>query len=60
MIGVFRPESLGRLARRRRGREGCEVTLRFSDCDIAFNFATNSKSEVRLELMQSCRFLEAS
>lgn len=49
--GVFRPESLGRLARRKQGRERCDISLSFkeSSCDIEFSFATNSKSEVTLE-----------
>lgn len=51
LVNVFRPESLGRLARRRQGRERSDVQLSFDqpDLDIAFGFATNSKSEVSLE-----------
>jgi len=30
LVGVFRPESLGRLARRKQGRERCDVQLFFS------------------------------
>ena len=53
LINVFRPETLGRLARRKQGRERCDVELKFErrDLDIAFSFATNSKSEVALERM---------
>jgi predicted ATPase len=45
---VFRPEYLGRLARRRQGRERCEVTLSFARKvhDLSFAFASNSKREV--------------
>lgn len=50
LVNVFRPESLGRLARRRQGRSRCEVALKFDqrDLDIAFGFATQSKTEVEL------------
>lgn len=52
LVNVYRPESLGRLARRKQGRERCDIALNFdkADLDIAFSFATNSKSEVSLEL----------
>lgn len=51
LVNVFRPESLGRLARRRQGRERCDIRLVFNDGNrnIAFSFATNSKSEVSME-----------
>lgn len=51
LVNVFRPEALGRLARRRRGRERCDIELDFTkkDLDMAFSFATNSKSEVAFE-----------
>ncbi|WP_330947958.1 AAA family ATPase [Thermomonas sp. LB-4] len=51
LVNVFRPEALGRLARRKQGRERCDIELRFSnkELDIDFSFATNSKSEVTLE-----------
>lgn len=51
LIGVFRPESLGRLARRKKGRDRCEVAL-YTDnegLDIAFSFAPQSKSEVTVD-----------
>lgn len=31
LTGVFRPESVGRLARRKQGRDRCEVSLTFDD-----------------------------
>ena len=45
---MFRPEALGRLARRRQGRERCEVSVTFRDeaASIGFAFATRNKSEV--------------
>lgn len=51
IVGVFRPEALGRLASRKQGRERCDIELGFSDktLDLAFDFATNSKSEVSVD-----------
>ncbi len=51
LLNVMRPEALGRLARRQRGRQRCEVALAFrrKGVKVAFNFATQAKSEVVLE-----------
>lgn len=51
LIGVFRPEALGRLARRRQGRERCDVSMVFRNAglDLSFSFATQSKSDVVIE-----------
>ena len=51
LVNIYRPESLGRLAKRKQGRERCDISLVFeqSDWDIAFSFASNSKSEVSIE-----------
>ena len=51
LVNVFRPESLGRLARRKQGRERCDIKLNFENrqFNFAFSFATNSKTEVLLE-----------
>ena len=49
LVNVMRPEALGRLARWQPGRQRCEVSLTWNgggDPDMAFNFATQSKSEV--------------
>ena len=48
LVGVFRPERLGRLARRQKGHSRCEVTLTFNEREtsIGFSFSTASKSEV--------------
>jgi hypothetical protein len=53
LVAVFRPETLGRLARRRQGHERCQVRLGFdqTEWDLAFRFSTQSKSEVTLESM---------
>jgi energy-coupling factor transporter ATP-binding protein EcfA2 len=52
---VFRPEYLGRLARRRQGRERCDVSLYFARRvhDISFSFASNSKREVNIRKLPS-------
>lgn len=49
--GVFRPDELGRLARRQSGRSRCEVGLSFApgELDCRFSFNTASKSEVGIE-----------
>lgn len=51
LINVFRPESLGRLARRKQGRERCDIHIEHTEAELnlAFSFATNSKSEVTIE-----------
>ncbi len=50
LVNVFRPESLGRLARRKQGRERCDVDMRFknADLDVEFGFATQSKADVQI------------
>lgn len=52
LMGVFRPESLGRLVKRKQGRERCEIALTMSNtvqsCEI--NFASNASSSVQVEL----------
>lgn len=50
LVGVFRPESLGRLAKRKQGRSRSELELTIKDesysCHISF--ATNAKSQVEV------------
>lgn len=50
LVNVFRPETLGRLARRRQGRERCDVKMSCANpkLNISFGFATQSTSEVAL------------
>ncbi|NEX23607.1 ATP-binding protein [Thiorhodococcus mannitoliphagus] len=50
LVAVMRPESLGRLAKRKRGRERCEIALELKDSDhnCAIGFATNAKSQVEI------------
>jgi len=51
LITVMRPESLGRLARRKQGRERCELKLTFETAPLetGISFATSSKSEVQVD-----------
>ena len=64
LVGVFRPESLGRLARRQQGRERARVEVTFDRgrdstissspapaCSLVFRFATNSQTEVVIEAL---------
>lgn len=53
LVGVFRPEVLGRLAKRRRGHERCDVELRCTDPaqNLAFGFATQSKTDVVIKTL---------
>ena len=55
LVNVFRPESLGRLVRRRQGRGRSEVSVRFDSRALAldFNFSSLSKSEVTIERLPS-------
>lgn len=52
LVDVIRPESLGRLVKRRQGRQRCEVAIRINGQDgVAFNFATHSRQSVAVERM---------
>ena len=55
IVNVFRPEGLGRLARRQRGRNRCEVKLTFGEpgTSFGFSFATQSRSEVVVDDLPS-------
>lgn len=61
LVGVFRPETLGRLATRRQGNTRCDVTLSFVDTtlDIRFGFATRSTSEVAIAQLPT-RFVDSA
>jgi hypothetical protein len=39
IVNVFRPESLGRIVRRRQGRERCELAAQFSDKTLKIAFS---------------------
>ena len=49
--GVFRPDALGRLARRQVGRKRCEIEAEFGDKGSfqGFSFNTSSKTEVSVD-----------
>ena len=53
LVNVMRPEYLGRLARRRQGRERCALGFHFQNknLDCRLSFATSSKSEVQIDLL---------
>lgn len=53
LVAVLRPEALGRLVRRRAGRERAELEARWSISDepLRFRFSTNSRSEVVVDAM---------
>ena len=55
LIGVFRPESLGRLASRKQGRDRCEISLEFSDTALntAIAFASSAQTDVQVGLLPS-------
>lgn len=48
LVRVLRPESLGRLVKRKQGRDRCEITLNMQSpkASSAIGFATNAKSQV--------------
>lgn len=54
LVDIFKPDSLGRLASRGRGRARAEVAVTFqqgTQADFSFSFATNSKIDVSLDLI---------
>jgi energy-coupling factor transporter ATP-binding protein EcfA2 len=61
LINVFRPESLGRLASRHRGRARCDIGIECdpSEANMAFSFATNSQKEVAIDKLPE-RWIESS
>lgn len=51
LMGVFKPDALGRLASRKQGRARCEIALSFVDntLNTKISFATNAQSDVQVE-----------
>lgn len=51
LVGVFRPDSLGRLTNRVQGRSRATVTVKFHHIGepLRFSFASNSRSEVTVD-----------
>lgn len=58
--GVFKPDEIGRLARRQAGRNRSEVECHFDkkQFDLGFSFNTSSKTEVNIDLMPSAWMTE--
>lgn len=50
LVSVFRPENLGRLVKRKQGRDRCEIFLKFDNKEqnCSFSFATSSKTDVQV------------
>lgn len=57
LMAVMRPESLGRLVKRKQGRERCQITLKMKDNDksCTIGFASNAKSQVDVTDMPQAR-----
>jgi ABC-type transport system involved in cytochrome c biogenesis ATPase subunit len=51
LVGVFRPDALGRLVKRKQGKDRCEVSLEMRDEQLscAFSFATGAKTGVQVD-----------
>ena len=51
LVGVFRPDYLGRLTSRKSGRTRCEIGVHFfaNACNYHFSFASNSREEVTID-----------
>lgn len=52
LVGVMRPEAIGRLVKRKQGRDRCEIDLTMKDAakSSGIAFATNAKSQVEVSL----------
>lgn len=53
LLNVFKPDSLGRLVRRGKGRQRCEIKVYFknSDHNLSFDFSSASKTDVNITQM---------
>lgn len=53
LVNVFRPDGLGRLVQRAKGRKKCEIHIFFDDDahNFAFGFSTVSKTDVQISLI---------
>lgn len=53
LVRVMRPESLGRLVKRKQGRDRCEIQLnmKLAKASSEIGFATNAKSQVEVKRM---------
>src|SRR5215469_12723340 len=54
---VFRPDGIGRLVRRQRGRSKCSLSYTFdvAKLNLEFSFTTLAKTEVTIEMMPTAR-----
>ena len=52
LVGVFRPDALGRLVKRKQGNDRCEVKLDMHDASqtCALSFATGAKTAVQVDM----------
>lgn len=57
LVGVFRPEQLGRLARRVRGRSRASVRMKYKGIGepLDFNFASNAQRDVKIDSVPQTR-----
>lgn len=57
LVGVFRPEALGRLVRRVRGRSYCRIACSFdeSKLDLTFSFSNLAQDKVVVEVAPGAR-----
>ena len=62
LLKIFKPDSLGRLARRRQGVNSAQVALKFEhnkEADIAFSFSSKSITDVKIESEIPSKFAPA-
>lgn len=57
LVGVFRPDALGRLVTRRQGHDRCEIALSMQEPeqDLAISFATRSSSSVQIDALPTSK-----
>ena len=53
LVGVFRPDTLGRLVKRKQGKDRCEIALTMADPKLscAFSFATGASVAVQVDAL---------
>ncbi len=57
-LGVFRPDALGRLVRRGRGRRKCRLSYKFDQADLDLEFTISTLAKVEIGTMPSARVLK--
>lgn len=53
LSGVFKPDSLGRIARRVHGNKRCELSFTFFQPGCAFDFSFHTRSEVEVDVVRT-------